>query len=157
MKTETHSRSTLNLIDIIGISGGFASIMSLACGLLVRFIATKWYFYDLNSYLYQVDASAFVKNSQPTNFRNSNLNNIEMLPFENGSKIYEEQKASRYEINTSREDDFKCQNGFDKSYHNKKTSAEAKSKRIELVNQSIASMNARRMYNYSTKDFFYNL
>lgn len=57
MKTNFYYRSTLTIFDILGIAGGFVSILAFTSRILVTFVAERMYYFSMISNLYQVDAS----------------------------------------------------------------------------------------------------
>lgn len=101
-KTEIHSRTTLTILDIIGIAGGFASIVSLLASMGVAIMNEILYNYHMISNLYQIDASLTQEESQSVD-KNSSFMNLPSSSFRNPNDLkindvdadFEEQKIGK--------------------------------------------------------------
>lgn len=155
MRLESITRSTLNIIDIIGISGGFASMIIFVCGVFIRFIGRRLYYYKLISYLYQVDSSIYQNNIQPSSALSQTWES--QVP-SSPKKLNEESKRANYKINFSSDEKQKLEqrNSITNTYSNKRTTEKARLKRLDIINQTIASINSRRMYSYNSRDIWYH-
>lgn len=140
-KTTKTSRTTLNIIDILGLSGGFSSMVFLIWGIMVNFIADKLLYYKLSSRLYQVDSL--------------NKDQGKQLLVVHGQIDKEEAKINKYKVETNELND-DPKNGIAKAFSNKKTTAEAQHKRRDIINHTIDSISSRRMYSYSSRDICYH-
>lgn len=142
IKADKTTRSTLNIIDIIGLSGGFASLIFLIWGVTVKFISTQMLYYKLSSRLYQVDTS--------------HLNNSKQIAPVYNESDQEEIKKSKYKVDAEVDNSTAHRNGIEKIYSNKRTTAEAQHKRRGIINQTVDSISSRRMYSYSGRDICYH-
>lgn len=151
-KTSTSYRSTLNIFDILGIAGGFASILALIFGIFVNYIVEKMYVYNLNADLYQVDLSKCGNPHGDHVTHNTIMHTSKINPC---STIVDEH--TKNEIFQDMNDVLVNTPAIENQNFERTTSRSAKMARMEILKRSMDSMNNRRLYNYTFKDICYNI
>lgn len=139
---------TSSIIDVLGLIGGFSSLILLIFGKISNYITEKMYYYEVSSKLYQVDTSKYDKEAKNIDdqdeLKNSSFQSVD-LPLE-------ETKTNIKTMKSERSGKIFDKKGIIKSFLNRGTSKSAMEKRAKVIDQAFQSMSVRRCYNYSYKD-----
>lgn len=148
-KTNISYRSSLTIFDILGITGGFSSVLMLIFGTFVNFIVRKMYVYNLNASLYQVDALKSARTGTQTSTRVTMGTRSKVSPLNNSSFMDDNSKCN---ISPDLNDELANKPAFEMHNFDLNISKTAKLARIDIVKRSMESMSTRRLYNYTFKD-----